>query len=239
MTYQLLNAEYHKAIVSDVQEINPGIKSIFLEFPHPVKFQSGQFVIIDFQNLNHQFSTRSYSIADFTWGNVLELCVVLKKDGAATPLLFDKKKGDELLVSNPQGRFVLPEELDEKILGFICTGTGVAPFRAMIKDLLLHRGHKGEIQLFFGCRTQADLLYYREFIELSNRFPNFKYTPVLSREHWEGAKGYVHPYYQKIFESKPPALIYLCGWTEMIKETRDKLKSFGYTRTEIKIEFYD
>ncbi len=230
---------YHKATIEDIKDINSSNKRFFLRYDQDISFQSGQFVILDFPDLPHQFTTRSYSIADFTSGQVIELCVVLKDDGAATPILFSLKKGDEIMSSMPQGRFVLPDEAPQKPICFICTGTGVAPFRAMTKDLLLYRQHQGPIFLFFGCRTQADILYREEFESLAAQFPNFRYTPVLSRENWDGAMGYVHPYYLAEFSNKPDALFYLCGWTEMLKETRDKLKTLGYTRTDIKVEFYD
>lgn len=233
------NREFHQAEISNIIEINPMVKRFFLKFSHDIIFQSGQFVIIDFGKLNHTYSTRSYSIADISHGNTIELCVSLKQDGAATPLLFNSKVGDQLKVSIPQGRFVLPDALETENIGFICTGTGVAPFRAMIKDLLEYRKYTGKVYLFFGCRTQIDILYREEFEELQNKYSNFHYTPVLSRESWSGANGYVHKHYEGIFKDKPNAIIYLCGWTNMIKETRDNLKTFGYTRSEIKVEFYD
>lgn len=233
------NREFHQAEISNIIEINPMVKRFFLKFSHDIIFQSGQFVIIDFGKLNHTYSTRSYSIADISHGNTIELCVSLKQDGAATPLLFNSKVGDQLKVSIPQGRFVLPDVLETENIGFICTGTGVAPFRAMIKDLLEYRKYTGKVYLFFGCRTQIDILYREEFEELQNKYSNFLYTPVLSRESWSGANGYVHKHYEGIFKDKPNAIIYLCGWTNMIKETRDNLKTFGYTRSEIKVEFYD
>lgn len=236
----MLHTEFYNVEICEIIELTPKMKRFFLRFPHDVHFQSGQFVIIDFGDLQHQFSTRSYSIADISNGPIIELCVVLKEDGAATPLLFDCKVGDILKTSSPQGRFVLPDDLDpNKDICFICTGTGVAPFRAMIKDLLLFRKFSANIHLYFGCRTQEDILYRTDFEDLQNRFSNFHYFPVLSREKWDGLNGYVHPYYEKVFSSKPEAIFYLCGWTEMLKETRDKLKSFGYTRSDIKLEFYD
>lgn len=236
----MLHTEFYNVEICEIIELTPKMKRFFLRYPHDVHFQSGQFVIIDFGDLQHQFSTRSYSIADISNGPILELCVVLKEDGAATPLLFNCKVGDILKASSPQGRFVLPDDLyPNKDLCFICTGTGVAPFRAMIKDLLLFRKFTGNIYLYFGCRTQEDILYRADFEDLQNRFSNFKYYPVLSREKWQGLMGYVHPYYEKVFSTKPEAIFYLCGWTEMLKETRDKLKSFGYTRSDIKLEFYD
>lgn len=235
----LQHLEYYSTVVSSIIDINSSNKRIFLRYPVELKYQSGQFVIIDFGKLDHQFSTRSYSIADFTDGDTIELCVVLKGDGAATPILFDLKVGDTLLASEPQGRFVLPDPLPEKPICFICTGTGVAPFRAMVKDLLLYKGFRQPLYLFFGTRTQTDILYRRDFEELARRFPNFRYMPVLSREQWDGAMGYVHPHYLEVFKDKPDALFYLCGWTVMLKETRDKLKDLGYTRADIKVEFYD
>ena len=233
------NNEFHQAEITKIIDINPMVKRFFLKFGHDVIFQSGQFVIIDFGKLNHTYSSRSYSIADLSHGSVIEICVSLKKNGAATPLLFNYKIGEKLKISIPQGRFILPDNLNTESIGFICTGTGVAPFRSMIKDLLTLRKYTGKIYLFFGCRTQNDILYREEFEELQNTHSNFHYTPVLSREDWNGAKGYVHVHYNSIFQTKPNAVIYLCGWSEMLKETRENLKSFGYTRSEIKVEFYD
>ena len=236
----LTNTEFYTCRIINIITVTPYLKRFFIQYDQAMPFQSGQFVIIEFGQLNHQFSTRSYSIADRTEGDTIELCVVLKEDGAATPLLFNQQIGDVLKVSNPQGRFVLPELCPEDIsYGFICTGTGVAPFRAMIKDLLINRKITAPVHLFFGCRKQADILYREEFEQLAETYSNFHYTPVLSREPWNGATGYVHQHYDKVFSGKPPALIYLCGWTEMIKQTRDQLKSYGYSRTEIKVEFYD
>jgi CDP-4-dehydro-6-deoxyglucose reductase len=231
--------EFQQAEISNIIDVNPMVKRFFLKFKHDIVFQSGQFVIIDFGTLNHAYPTRSYSIADISHGNTIELCISLKEDGAATPLLFKSKIGDLLKVSIPQGRFILPDSVTTESVGFICTGTGVAPFRAMVKDLLEHRKYTGNVYLFFGCRTQIDILYKDEFEELQKHFSNFHYTPVLSRENWNGAQGYVHKHYETIFHNKPNAIIYLCGWTNMLKETRDNLKSYGYTRSEIKLEFYD
>lgn len=233
------NEEFQYAEIINIIEINPMVKRFFLKFKHDLAFHSGQFIIIDFGKLNHTYPTRSYSIADYSCGNTIEICVSLKENGAATPLLFKMKIGEQLKVSVPQGRFVLPDTISTESIGFICTGTGVAPFRAMIKDLLEFRKYTGNIYLFFGCRTQNDILYRDEFEELQNKFSNFRYTPVLSRENWNGANGYVHKHYEAIFQNKPNAMIYLCGWTNMLKETRDNLKSYGYTRSEIKLEFYD
>lgn len=242
LTQILQNAEFHTCTISDIQIAGPEVKLFKIKYPHAVQFQSGQFIIIDFGNLEHTFNTRSYSISDFTADNEIEICVVLKEDGAATPLLFDMPVGTKLTCSNPQGRFVLPDEISPDVrLVFICTGTGVAPFRAMIKDILFHRKLENSISLYFGCRKRENALYYDEFKQYAHQFDRFNYYPVFSREdkNQDIKTGYVHPYYLEELGAKPSALIYICGWTEMVKESRDNLKELGYTRKEIKVEFYD
>lgn len=204
-----------------------------------VAFIPGQFVMLKFEGLNHKFDTRSYSIAGQVDARTIELCIVYKGEGAATPLLFDLQVGDVLLSSLPEGRFILPEEIVNKELFFICTGTGVAPFRCMVKELLNKKGYKYPVHLYFGGRTAADLLYREEFEEMEKQFSNFYYFPVLSRENWNGLSGYVHSHYERKIEHQPDAMFFLCGWTQMIREARDKIKALGYSRQDIKVEFYD
>ncbi|MES2616630.1 MAG: FAD-binding oxidoreductase [Bacteroidota bacterium] len=230
---------YHTVLIKDIVLETPGVKRLFIQYPEPIDFKPGQFVILKFEGLQHQFDTRSYSIAGQTTRDTLELCIVVKEDGAATPLIFEKGVGETLLSSMPEGRFTLPEESIDKPYFFICTGTGVAPFRCMVHELLHTQKYTQPVHLFFGCRTQKDLLYYEEFKQIELQYPNFKYYPVLSREAWDGLTGYVHPHYLSLIQQQPPAVFYLCGWTEMIKETRDNIKALGYTRQDIKVEFYD
>ena len=67
------------------------------------------------------------------------------------------------------------------------------------------------------------------------------YVPVLSREDWDGATGYVHKHYKKIIsdESLKDPIFYLCGWRDMILESRNNLKDLGYDTKKIICEIYD
>ena len=97
-------------------------------------FKAGQFVTLDLpihEQKNKRW--RSYSIASWPDGtNVFELLIVLLEDGAGTTYLFNEVTvGSELTFRGAQGVFTLPENID-KDLFFICTGTGIAPFRSML-----------------------------------------------------------------------------------------------------------
>jgi ferredoxin-NADP reductase len=203
-------------------------------------FKAGQFVTLDLpihEKPNKRW--RSYSIASWPDGtNVFELCIVLLDGGLGTTYLFNVvKEGSELQLRGPVGVFTLPDPL-EKDLFLICTGTGIAPFRSMSNSIKLQKKEHKNIHLIFGCRTKQDLLYYDEFKQLETALEGFHYHPVLSREEWEGHKGYVHAVYEELCANKQPANFYLCGWKAMVDEAKLRILELGYDKKEIHLELY-
>ncbi|HSV09661.1 MAG TPA: FAD-binding oxidoreductase [Hanamia sp.] len=213
-------------------------------------FKAGQFVTLDLpihEQKNKRW--RSYSIASWPDGtNVYELLIVLLEGGAGTTYLFDEVKvGSELTFRGPQGVFTLPENI-EKDLFFICTGTGIAPFRSMLNYLKLHKIPHQKLYLIFGCRTRKDLLYFDEMKALEKDLDNFCFMPTLSRENWDGPTGYVHNLYEEICKTNnapcenpaeiKPACFYLCGWKFMIDDARKKIVELGYDKKSIHFELY-
>ena len=96
-------------------------------------FKPGQFVQLEFPIHEQQSKRlRSYSIASPPDGtNVFELLIVLNEQGAGTTWLFaNATVGTQLPVRGAMGVFTLPEKIEKDIF-FICTGTGIAPFRSM------------------------------------------------------------------------------------------------------------
>lgn len=203
------------------------------------KFQPGQFVAITFAELPEGNNERSYSIASVpSDNNVFEICVVLNPAGKGTPALWSKRAGDELQISEAKGHFVLPENLAQELV-FICTGTGVAPFRSMIGYLLGTLGYQLPVTLIFGNRFEKDILYRNEFENWEKAFPNFRFVPVLSREtNWPGKRGYVHAVYEELYADGRDARFFVCGWEAMCTEARHKLKNLGYNRRQYLFEDY-
>jgi ferredoxin-NADP reductase len=213
-------------------------------------FTPGQFVTLDLPIHEKPAKRwRSYSIA--SWpdrSNTIELVIVLLEGGAGTHYLFNEVGvGSELTLRGPQGVFVLPEKI-EKDLFFICTGTGIAPFRAMSHHLLNHSIPHQDIYLIFGCRHFSDALYRDELTQLAGRLPGFHYIPTFSRETPGDPAvrtGYVHSIYEEICKGKkeregalPPASFFLCGWKNMIDEAKQRIQMLGYERKAIHQELY-
>lgn len=142
--------------------------------------------------------------------------------GVCSNYLCDLEPGDEVRITGPVGkRFLLPLHAEEHHHVFIATGTGIAPFRGMVLELL--RGGRGpdrnEIWLLMGSPYTSDLLYHDLFLELAAEFPNFHYLQALSREpRADGSRGlYVDALLEQHAERLVPVLadertvLYLCG----------------------------
>ena len=229
--------------VIKIEQQTYNTRRFFIQVPEIEKFdfKPGQFVTLDLpihEKPNRRW--RSYSISSWPDGtNVFELCIVLLEGGAGTTYLFnDVVEGSELTLRGPVGVFTLQEEHYVKNLFLICTGTGVAPFRSMVNYTKLHNIPHHNIHLIFGCRTQKDLLYYDELMQLQTELPNFNYHPVLSREEWSGKSGYVHAIYQELCAAKEPASFFLCGWKAMVDDAKSKILELGYDKKAIHQELY-
>lgn len=146
--------------------------------------------------------------------------------GVCSNYLCDMSEGTEVLVSGPAGkRFLLPVETDRHDYLFLATGTGIAPYRGMLKDLFEGPDGptKSQVHLVMGVAYTTDLLYDDFLRELSTKHDNFHYHTVISREITpDGVRGgYVHHYLDRQldqhakFLASDRTLIYICGLAGM------------------------
>lgn len=233
---------WRKGFVTKIENETADTRRFWIQIPELVSFdfQPGQFVTLDLpihEKPNKRW--RSYSIA--SWpddSNTIELLIVLNKHGLGTPYLFDQiSVGSELTLRGPVGVFTLPEKIEKDIF-LICTGTGVAPFRSMLHRIKNKKISYRNLYLIFGCRKKENLLYYKEFTELQKEMKDFYYLPTLSREHWEGRYGYVHPIYKELCKERQQANFFLCGWKDMIDEAKANIMEMGYDKKDIHLEIY-
>lgn len=230
--------DYIQGYIHEINELSPRVKQIKWKpkVDRLYPFVPGQFSIIHFPKINGNMPYRSYSIAGVQEGNIVEFCISYKEGGAATALLWEMKEGDLLEITEAKGEFTLREPFAKRII-FIATGTGIAPFKPMITELL--KQSHANIDLVYGNRYLEDILYHDFWNTLERETAQFNYHPILSREIIENRKGYVHEIYPHLIDSDEKTQFYICGWNQMIKETRKNLKAMGYSRKEYFIESYD
>ena len=162
------------------------------------------------------------------------------ENGLGTKYLFEEiGVGSILKFKGPDGSFIIPSDLDKEII-MLCTGTGIAPFRSMLK----HTEHLNlpfnKIHLIFGTRYSNGTLYLDEWQQLSEIKFNFQFDIALSRESSQKYhEGYIHDIYMKAYADKSEnRLFYICGWSGMVDQAVHNITDLGYDRTQIKYELY-
>jgi len=207
-------------------------------------FVPGQFITLDLPiSEKRRERLRSYSVASApSETNVFELVVVLLPKGKGSGYLFNELNiGDQITYRGPSGMFILPKELNNDIC-FICTGTGVAPFRSQLLQMQEKGFPKVDVNLIFGTRYLENVLYLNEMLALQEETANFNYHIALSRENRkseiEFTKGYVHSLYEKVFQQNINVQFYICGWQVMVDSAKANLLELGAKPEQIHIELY-
>lgn len=202
----------------------------------PLEFVAGQWILVRLEH-EGQDLRRAYSIASPPHLEAyFELCVKKVPVGAMSPVLAAMKPGDVFDCAGPFGRVVLVDPVDTNLL-FVATGTGIAPFRAMI-DTLFHRGTGVEVLLLFGVRREDQIIYGAHFSTLAEAHENFRFIPTLSRpeDGWTGHRGHVQKLVAEYVDGYHGEEVYLCGIPEMVDEVKETFLALGAPKERVHTE---
>jgi ferredoxin/flavodoxin---NADP+ reductase len=207
------------------------------------RYRNGQFTMIGLK-IEGRPLLRAYSMASPNHDDHLEFFSIKVPDGPLTSRLQHLKDGDPIMVGQkPTGTLVLDNLRPGKHLYLLGTGTGLAPFLSVIRDLEAYDRFE-RIILVHGCRFIAELAY-GDF--LSKVLPDdehfgtlvsgqLTYYPTVTREPFRNNGRISH-----LLESGklcadiglPPLSVesdrvMLCGSPHMIQDMRGLLEARGF-----------
>ena len=159
-----------------------GLFTLHVHVPGVEAYEPGQFLRLGALSADDEIIHRPYSVAS-PWQETLEFFIVLVPDGKLTPTLWNCQEGDSIEVSQrAAGSFTLQKTPDAPHLWLIATGTGLAPYIAMLRTEAPWQRYE-KIVLVHGARQHADLAYSDELLSLQAEKPaRFCYLPALTRE---------------------------------------------------------
>lgn len=190
--------------------------------PNEMSFEAGQYVSV---KVSEKGERRSYSICsspDIKHG--FELIIDISPDGIGSRYFNSLEFGDTIEFLGPLGMFTLATNEREEATTFIASGSGIAPFRSMILELLQEEKDTRPIVLYWGLRHENILFWEDEFEELAENFPNFKFHPVISQssEAWPLCRGRVTDCL-RVHDLLVDSGFYLCGSSQMITDASNLL----------------
>jgi ferredoxin-NADP reductase len=173
--------------------------------------------------------------------------VRLVDEGAFTPLLWRLPVGHRMRMIGPKGKFTLEPD-DDRTHVFISSGTGNAPFIAMMRQMLIDGAPRKAVFLN-GVSYERDL-GYRELLERwesSGEYP-VTFIPTVSRPTapenagWSGRTGRVEsivgPVCEELGLNADSAIAYICGNPDMILAAEATLLERGFPEAQVKKELY-
>lgn len=208
-------------------------------------FRAGQYLRIDIVIDGNQIS-RPFSISstpeDAVNNNFYEITVKTKLSGFFTNYIKDNwKNGTTVYVSDPLGFFYYEPLRDSKNLICLAGGTGITPFRSIIKDTL--ENYKDvTIVLFYGINTPSDLIFTNYFKDIEVDYSGrFKLIAVCAEpsDNWGGEAGFITAdlirKYQSTLSSNS---FFVCGSGEFHMFMDNELKQFKLLQKFMRRENY-
>jgi ferredoxin-NADP reductase len=226
-------------VVEHVDE-TPRTKSLVLDVPGWQGHRAGQHVDVRLTAEDGYQAERSYSIASGPEDSQLVLTVERLDDGEVSPYLVDVlRPGDELELRGPIGGFFLWEESLGGPLLLVAGGSGVVPFRAMIRHRIAI-GSDVPVRLVYSSRSLDEVIYRKELDE-AGAADGIDVDLTLTRqwpEDWDGHRGRIDS--ELLAEvGWPPAerpRIYACGPTALVESVADTLVAAGHDESRIRLE---
>lgn len=160
----------------------PHLFSFALEKPSGLSFAPGQFVRLGVATDDGSVVWRAYSIASAPSERELAFYSIVVPDGPFSGPLSRLGVGATVLVDPTVYGFLRLDRFSGgRQLWLLATGTGIAPFRAMLADTAAWARFES-IVLVHSVRTDAELAYRDDFARFSDAHPStrFVYRPTLT-----------------------------------------------------------
>lgn len=187
----------------------------------PFHFRAGQHVILKIP-AGTQVLDRPFSIASSPLrSDHIEILATLVPGGVASTFLEQARPGTAVTLIGPKGHFRVRSH--RRPIRFIASGAGIAPFRAMIAELVSSNPCP-PMELDFIVPGQGEALILRELRALA-RHPKFRFILVTNPA----------SYFQHLAVN-PGEDIYLCGGWHFVEDATRLLLRRGVKKSQIHFE---
>ena len=218
--------------------LTPEVMRIKLKLPNAqrLQFLAGQYIDI----LLPEGIRRAFSIASAPHcEDVIELHIRHIDGGGFTGWVFDEMQERAILrLEGPQGTFFIRNDKTDRPMILMGGGTGFAPLKSMIEDLLAHHDTR-PLHLFWGVRNQADLYMHEQARQWADQHEHIQYSTALSEPEEKGQANFTGFVHEAVLQQSPGLYahdIYMSGPPAMIDVSRTAFLAHGAEKRRI---FFD
>ena len=215
-------------VITRVRPQGPNIRSFELmpaDAPdaHGVPFISGQVAMLRVSGEEPAYFAFASAPED------RELEILVKRTVGASLNLFEMTEGARVELLDVAGHGFDLDRQKGRDLVFVAMGTGVAPLRSALRHVLNRKTDFGQLVVLYGARTPDDFCYRDETQTWEDA--GVELRQVISRpdgHDWSGPTGYVQTLLDHVLPDLKSPVALVCGSSEMIEQTRDRLQQMGF-----------
>ena len=199
--------------ISTLEKLSDDVMLMTLQLPatEALAYRAGQYI----EFLLKDGKRRSYSLANAPHvDQPLTLHIRHMPGGLFTDQVFSTlKERDIMRFEGPHGSFFLREDTEKPII-LLASGTGFAPIKALVEQLI-HTESNRTMHLYWGGRRPQDIYMNTLCEDWAHSLPHLTYIPVVSdaldEDQWQGRTGFVHQAVIADFPDLSNYQVYACG----------------------------
>jgi len=177
-----------KATVAETREVAKGTLLVTFAVEDYPEYRPGAYFWVELPNRGHDDDKglrRHISLVTSpTDAGVVGLATRLR-DTAFKQTLAELEVGDEVVVEEPKGSFLLPEDTNERY-AFVAGGIGITVFRSMLR-YIRDTEAPYEITLVYSNRDRESAAFLDELEQLERDVPGLRLVLTMTDEDgWDG-----------------------------------------------------
>lgn len=236
-------SKFHQERVLSVHHWTDRLFSFTTTRDMSLRFSNGHFTMIGLV-VDGKPLLRAYSIASANHEDHLEFLSIKVHNGPLTSRLQHIRPGDSLVVGRkPTGTLVVDYLRPGRRLYLLATGTGLAPFLAIVRDPEVYERYE-QIVLVHGVRQKDELAYHDM---LTEHLPSHEYLGELVRAKLRYVPTVTREPYRRMMripqlirsgalaaELQLPEIapaddrVMICGSPAMLRELKELLEQRGF-----------
>ena len=162
--------------------------------------------------------------------------LTIRGAGPATKAMCELKVGDQVGLRGPLGNNWPLDRAVGRDLVIVTGGIGLAPLRPVLHAIVADRRRFGDVKLFYGARTPADLLY-RDELERWGKRDGIDVSLTVDRAgpDWSGPVGIVTHLFDQAAWDGSNMIAFVCGPERMMQATSTTLAGRGVSASRIHV----
>jgi len=227
---------YHQAEITSVYPLTRDEKLYQVQIVDPdarhnFAFKAGQFVMLELPGIGE--APFSISSAPSRRGD-LELCI--RAVGNLTRFLDRVERGTRVGISGPYGSSFPVEAMAGRDVIFVAGGLVLVPLRSPLAVVLENRSRYGLVDLVYGAKSPAELLFDYQYRSWQQFDVNLGITVDNPDAEWQGDTGLITGLLERQLNGRSLAhhtSAVVCGPPVMFKYVCDLLIKAGMPRQRI------